>query len=474
MTNTYLLEIIRVLDAETRLEIGLFLDSSLFNGGSNAVELRKLYQVVLQAAPDFKEELLQKESVYPKVFTDKSVVTGKLEKLMMELNKLLRQYLLIKRYGAEKNEPQTQLDWVAWLREQGLNNRSEVVFAKMKKLKRSEKSESLEQYWMELKLLEEEHEQQSIPNQENRDRALPQLIESLDLYYQNYKIELLNRYLLQQKWIPLPDLDTQPKGVAYYKEASLLYDIKDQIGALLQNELPDTAAFQHLLQLLKEQEAHIPFSTQAHLYTYLRNFCTLLINAGHITYVNLLHQINQDNLAQGLFFINKELDANSYINIVQIAIRAKDIHWAKSFTETYKNRIIGGDKDRFFYKSNLAHCLFAEGEWEDALAQMPEPTSHSNYHGMIRLLELKAYYELRSDLLSYKLYAFRKYFERTAVKSVPANARSMYIEFFNILLQISQSPLKDKARAQRLIERIQKKKLLADRAWLLEKAMELA
>jgi hypothetical protein len=49
----------------------------------------------------------------------------------------------------------------------------------------------------------------------------------------------------------------------------------------------------------------------------------------------------------------------------------------------------------------------------------------------------------------------------------------MYIEFFNIMLQLTQSPPKDKKRSQQLIERINKKKLLADRAWLLEKAREL-
>ncbi len=451
----------------------LYLESPLFNGGANATALRNLYRAVLGAAPDFLETSLEKEKIYFQVFSEATMVPGKLEKLMMEMNKLLRTFLLTKRYSSEKNEDQLQVDWLAWLREEGLVSRAQASLSKMKKQKKDEALESLEQYRIDLMVAEEEHVLQSIQNQVNGDLNVPGLILQLDLYYQNYRIELFNRYALQQKGIPLPNLDTSEKEAEYYQEASLLFRISSLVGDLLQKDCPTKEEFQRLLQVLKENEKHLPMQTQAQLYTYLRNLCTLLINGGQIEFTILLHQIHQDNLVRGLFLINGEISPHSYFNIVQIAIRAKEYSWAKTFTETYRKKIIGGDKERFFYRSNLAHCLFAEGKWDEALAQMPEPSSHSHYHGMIRLLELKAYYELRSDLLPYKMYAFRKYFERTATKSIPAISRSMYIEFFNILLQISQSPLKDKVRSQRIIARIHKKKLLADRGWLLEKAHEL-
>ncbi len=473
MTNTHLLEIIRTIQPSQRTAFSTFLDSTLFNNGPNAHEIRRLNQAILETAPDFHESKLTKEMVYARVFSDSNMVQGKLEKRIMELNRLLRIFLLTRRYLSEKNETQQQLDWLSWLREAGMDARAKASLSKMKSQSQTIQNESLERYRFDLLIAEEEHELQSLQNQFNGDLNIPNLIQSLDLYYQNYRIELLNRYVLQQKGLPLPNLEEAIPDPAYYQEASLLFDISSKIRELLKKDHPSPEEFQHLLRFLQEKEQYLPFQTQTQLFVYLRNLCTLLINGGKLEFASLLHQIHLDNLERGLFYIQGEISPHSYMNIVQIAIRVKEFSWAKEFTEANKKRIIGGDKDRFFYCFNLSHCLFEEGNFDEALAKLPEPSSHSHYHRIIRRLELKIYYELRSDLLHYKMYAFRKYFERTAAKSIPANLRAMHIEFFNILLQLSQSPSKDRMRSQRLMERIQKKKLLADRAWLLEKARDL-
>lgn len=73
-----------------------FLDSPHFNKGSNAKELKRLYQFILKAAPEFPEDLLQKRNADLQIFQDPNVVSGKLEKLMADLNKLLRIYVLTK------------------------------------------------------------------------------------------------------------------------------------------------------------------------------------------------------------------------------------------------------------------------------------------------------------------------------------------------------------------------------------------
>ena len=92
---------------------------------------------------------------------------------------------------------------------------------------------------------------------------------------------------------------------------------------------------------------------------------------------------------------------------------------------------------------------------------------------LARLLEIKIYYELESDLLHYKIFAFRKYIERTAPKSLSAKLRKMNLHFLNLLLQICQSPAHDKKRSERLVARIMEKPLVSERAWLLEKARAL-
>lgn len=473
MTNSQLLDIIRALPPQAREEMVLFLDSPFFVRGGNAGELKKLYQVILKAAPDFRDEQLVKEKVYAQVFEKQPFVPGKLEKRMVELNKHLRTFILSRRYLDAQNETHQQIDWTAWLREAGMVDRAQATFVKIEKTEPAEHIESLAQYRLDLWLAEEEHEIKLIQNQMQGDVHIPVLFEQLDLYYQNYRIELLNRYALQQKGTVLPELDMAEKMPEYYAGRSLLYRISHEINQLLKEETPPVEAFQRLLALLKDSEKRLPFQVQQQFYTYLRNLCTLLINKGQTKFGQILHELYKDNLNRGLLFIHGEIPPHLYNNIVQIALRVKDYAWAIDFTENFRHKLIGGDKDNFYYQFNLAHCLFEEKKLDEALTNLPEASSHSHHHRVIRRLELKIYYELGSDLLQYKMYAFRKYFERTARKSLSPELREMHIEFFNILLQIIQSPPKDKERSKKLIERIQKKKLLADRAWLLEKAREL-
>lgn len=232
------------------------------------------------------------------------------------------------------------------------------------------------------------------------------------------------------------------------------------MNEILKSDLPSVEAFQSLMQLLNKHENVLSFQTLSEFYAYLRSACTLLINGGYINFTPVLHQIHQGNLAQGLFFINGEISPNVYINLVQTALRAKDVAWATAFTEQYQNKIIGGDEGRFFYRFNLAHCLFAQGDFNAALSQIPVAFTNSHYHHIIRRLEIKIYYELRSELFVYKLDAFRKFVERTAPKTIAANLRKMDLNFFNILNQLSRVSKKGKAVAERLVERIEHKRLV--------------
>lgn len=473
MTNTYLIEVIKVLTPAERKEMALFLASPYFNKGSNAEELKHLYQIIIEAAPEVSDFILNKEKVYFKIFSAQKIVPGKLEKLMTDLNKLLRNFLLTQRYFSEDNQAEQQIEWAVWLRERGLSDRSLQLTTKLKTQTERDKTESVESHRQNLLIAEEAHLWELNHNQAKGDLNIPNLIYLLDLYYHNYRIELSNRYLLQQKVTELPEVNFSESGIDSYIKESKLLQISKNIFDMLKDEISSSDEIQHLIQLLNESEKTLSIQTLDHFYAYIRNFCTLLINAGNLAIIPILHQINIENLERGYFFLFGKIPTHAYLNLVQAAIKAKEYGWAKKFVDDYKGLIIGGDQDQFFYRLNMAQCLFAEGDFENALDQLPIASSGDHYHHMIRRLELKIYYEQRSELLEYKIDAFRKFIERTAPKTISANLRAMDFNFLKILLQLSQSPIKDKARSLRMIKRIDEKKLLADRAWLLEKAKEI-
>ncbi|HLP93743.1 MAG TPA: hypothetical protein VK168_06880 [Saprospiraceae bacterium] len=473
MNNSYLLEIIKVLTPKHLDEFLKHLEHASELGYKNIQDQITLFKTIKATGPTYSNEELEKEKIYTKVFPGKNPIPGKLEKLMVELTKELRNFLLQKRYIDEKNEHKLQLDWISWLRENGLDMRAHQVMVKSRNSIEKDQEESLDRYRLDFLYAEEEHELQSLHNQFNGNLFITELIEFLDRYYYNYRLELSNRYLLHQKSLPLPNLNTDTLELPSIVTNSLLYQISIKIKLLFELENPTPEAFYDLMLILKNNETKISFQTQSQYYAFLRTLCTIIINSGKTEFAEVLHQIHQDNLERGLFFINNEIASHAYTNIIHIAIRVKEYQWALEFTEKYKTRIIGGDPNQFFYQMNLSLCLFALKRYDEAINNLPDPSLHLHYQGFIRCLELKIYYEMQSDLLLYKMYAFRKYFERTATKLIPANWRTMYIEFFNIMLQLTQSPPKDKKRSQQLIDRINKKKLLADRAWLLEKAREL-
>ncbi|MFN0213300.1 MAG: hypothetical protein ACKVT2_03520 [Saprospiraceae bacterium] len=473
MTNTNLLEVIKVLHISKRQEFGLFLTSSLFNRARNAQEIVCLYKIILAAAPDFSKETLEKEGVYFKVFSEGTIEPRRLERLISELSKLLQTYILIDQYLLETTFEAQQINWARWLRVNGLAMDSRKVLLKLKNKSDYRQTESLERYRSDFLAAEEEHEWKSMDNQFSGDIGILQLMDSLDLFYYNYRIELENRYLVQQTGAHLPDLEAKQNGLGYYQGESVLLQISQKINDFLREKLRSADELRALVKFLHENEDAFPFQTLVQFYTYLRNACTVLINNGSFDLVPVLLEIYKDNFERGHFYTNGEITSTLYLNLVHLATRAKEFDWARQFAESHKGRIVGGDPGKFFYLFNLSLCFFSEGYFEQALNSLPEAPSSSHYHHMVRRLELKILYELQSDLLLYKIDAFRKFIMRTAIKTIAANLRTMDLNFLNILTQLSQSPLKDKARSARLLSRIDGKKLLADRPWLIEKAKEL-
>ncbi len=85
----------------------------------------------------------------------------------------------------------------------------------------------------------------------------------------------------------------------------------------------------------------------------------------------------------------------------------------------------------------------------------------------------KPYYELKSDLLSFKLEAFKVFLSRTSPKLLSDAQRQNHIDFANLLSQIANSLPGDSKRSDLLLKRIQEKKQAAEWRWLLEKAKAL-
>lgn len=482
MEKTYVFELIKSLSVAERREFELFVTSRYFNRGKQATELTTLLRTILKFISKPGDASLEKNVMYECVFPGAPWVEGKLEKLMVALNKLLRTFLLIQHYFQPENEFQQELDWGAQLHHRGFDLRYQRLLDKLKANSQQEYIKNDSFFLHRLQLEHAIYDYETYNNRKKGDLNIPQVLHNLDIYYHLFRLEHLNYFLLQNKVTNLEisdglaiALQENPLPERYLQESSYLL-IQFKIFCLLQAQNPGLSEFQELYELLKQHEPHLEKSKLEEYYAYLRNVCVLLINSGAEELYQVLHQIQRDNLERGLLYLEGKqgkLSPSAVLNLVDNGLIVQNYAWVAEFLESHQDRIIGDNETRDLYRFNRARYLFAVGRFEEALDYVPPASPYVDYHLAARRLELRIYYELDSELLPYKVDAFKMYLSRVSQKFLSPELRRRNGDFANVLFQLIHLPPGDRVRARRILQRIEENKGVSERKWLLEKVRQL-
>lgn len=482
MKSSFVFELIRLLSEEERQELELFVASPYFNRGKNAGELTILLRLILNALTQQGAAVPDKKELYQTIYPGASWVEGKLDKLLVELKKLLRGFLLSRQYFQAENEFQAELDWGKVLRGKGLESHYQRLLGQLKAAGAAEQWKTAPHYLRQLQIEHAIHVQQSYDNRKKGDLNIPSVLHNLDMFYHLYRLEHLNYFLLQCKMTNLDISDDiaqalreSPLPERYLEESSYLL-IQYKIFCLLQSPNPELTEFEALNDLLKRHEPFLEKSMLEQYYAYLRNICVLLIASGAEDLYQILHRIQRDNLERGILYLEGkqgQLSPSAVLNLVTNGLIVRNYDWVAEFLESHKNRILGDSATEDLYRTNMACYLFAIGKFEEALDYIPPASSYVDYHLVARRLELRIYYELNSDLLLYKIDAFRMYLSRSSHKFLSPALRERNGDFANLLFQLSHVQPGNRERAQRVLQRIEQNKGVSERKWLLEKARQL-
>ncbi len=479
MLDSKLVESIKALSTAEKTEFASFLDSRFFQREYSIQQLKQLLALILTALKTPEAERLVKRDIHEAIFHPKPYAENRVDRIMFELNRLLKNFLLVKHYLREENELRQTLDWSEMQRNKGVNSNYEKRLQGLLEAHQQGNLSSTEFYFEQYLIANEIHSWQSNFNKAKGDLGIPQALESLDFYYFTESLELFNRFLLQQRLSPVETPERIQRRFEqfavpdYYLEQSPALLITHKVNQLLRDPQPSVMGVQELMALLNTHEPTLPPNDLAQFYAYLRNFCTILIDTGRAEFEGLLHEIQRDNLARGYFYHEGKIHPNALLNITMMAIRAPNLPWAHEFIQSHKNKIIGENEDQAFFDMNKALCLFAEEKYEEALEAIPFGSTNVGYHLFARRLELKIYYELRSAILPSKIDAFKMFINRSGNKTLAKNAVEIMSNFGNFVHQLSISIPGDKKRSALLVKRIQEKKFVGERSWLLEKAREL-
>lgn len=479
MVNSDLFLLFKTLTNKEIKQLSLFIDSPFANKIRYRPEAQILLKILQKHAGTDSEAVLAKQNIYKQVFPGKEFVSGLLERVMFELAQAIRLLLVTERYLDEKNSLNMQLDYAEILKSRDIlakaNSVAHQTLEEIEKIRFKSGRDYGKAFEASLTIY-------SLATHKNRlkdDLQIANTLKYLELYYTLSKLDLVNHYLLINKFsklesaeqipfintsITLPEVDVEeaPTIIIAYK-----------IYQLLSNERPTQEGFEDLLHLLTKYEAQMGESTVKTFFVYLRNFCSFLVNDGHFEFFPILHQIQLNNLSKGYFFHQGKITPSAYLNIANCALRSKKESWAFDFIQEYQNKIVEASGSDQAYNLNMANYYFHTHDFDKSLDFLPPTSDNLEQHLFGRKLELQIYYEMRSDLLEYKLESFKMYIRRASQKLISEYIQERQINFANLLHQLATTAPGDRDRAARILGRIEEKKHVAEKEWLVEQAQKI-
>ena len=232
----------------------------------------------------------------------------------------------------------------------------------------------------------------------------------------------------------------------------------------------DEKQFDELLKLLLQHETNFSLHQMREIYQYAMNYCIKKINKGNTSYFKTLFQIYKVILPKKILMPEGNLPQFDYKNIVTIALRMKEIQWAKKFIEDYQQYINKEDRENA-YTYNLAHWHFHNRDYSKTLSLFQRVKFTDVYYQLdTKSIQLKTYFE-QDDLEAffYHASAFRTYIRRN--KMISDYQRLSYrnfIKYAGQLLRAGNAPKKISAIRKEMVAI----KQVADINWLLQKADE--
>jgi hypothetical protein len=124
MENTYLIELLKSLTYKELRSFSTFLTSPFHNKGRYRFETIILYELLRKYAPNYDNNKLTKLFLSRSVFRDFKKEDSRIEKVIAELTKSVRLFLLIENYLKVENSLTCHVDFIQILMERNLTQKA--------------------------------------------------------------------------------------------------------------------------------------------------------------------------------------------------------------------------------------------------------------------------------------------------------------------------------------------------------------
>ena len=473
-----LMSLIQVFEEAELERFILFLNSPYFHEVKIAPEIIVLMEHIKGCFPNFEDERLSKERTFTVLYPDQDFVPGKLDRVMSNLLKIINEFIIYEFSDLKEDEVKRKLVMAKFYRQRHMEKSFERTIKSLRETQKQEKKKKdfyLKQFFIEQEMMDFGN----LYNQRKNDSNVAATLESLDVFYLVHRLEFTGWLLTQEKANTLLEIEANMqiydrimgafKGESHLDHIPLLKIYKQGI-LLLRSEDSNDEVFRELMRLLAQHTAEIPVERLKELQALCRNYCTLEYNKGRASFLSEVFSLYRDHLEQGYLLYEGGLLQSTFRNIVIFGLRSKEYDWVLNFLKRYKDRIVGTNQPEEIYLFNLVTYYFAIKEYSKALDYLADRYEDVYYLIAAKRMELKIYYEMDFEIIESKINAFKVYIYRISQKTLPQIPRDGNNNFIDILKQIrSSKTLYNVTRIEKLISKVQAKKSIAEKEWLLEK-----
>lgn len=468
-----------ILSTFSKRELKLFEEYILSPFFNKKAEVITLFNLLKKQYPHFKEQQLEKQKIFKKVFPKLAFKEQKLRYLMSDLTKLLESFLAYQEYNQQTNHYNPYLLDAYMNREldKYFHNTSSIFQNNINKNQRQNIDFHLDNFQIikqkfDLHAARANHLPRNI-----RNDLLKSMLDSIDTFYiankLKYSCEIYNNHnvlasdiedtlLLDEiiQYLKTHEEISSPSVAIYYKILMTLLESKVE------------EHYNELINLLKKYEPHFTKNELYDMYIFARNYCIKKLNNGDAIYVRKSFDLHKILMANKVILRENYISEWDYKNIVQMSLGLGEDDFAEQFINDYKNNIRPEFRENA-YNYNMATIHYIRKNYSKAQNLLHQVTfTDPYYHLGTKILLLKCYYELEEVIPLFNLIDTVKAFLRRN-KQLSKSNKVIYLNLFKLVKKMIRIKMGSKKSLGALKAEIAQISQFKEASWLYAKVQEL-
>jgi len=411
-------KLVKTLKSLSSWELRHFRDFAYSPFYNKHEKVRKLTDLLMEAAPEFTGPEMERKQVFARLFPGEPYREQQFKDLVSQTTKLFRSFLVASQL--KKDSHRSGMFLLEAYRQRHMDQEYLKQRKNLQKGLVSEGQKLQNIYLKEMELHEDYITYLSGTMSRSLNASLQESGNKLDLFYVltrlKYGVEMANRknvvgqeYDLGLLEYVFQFLEGKPEILFQHPEIQIYLHIYQCFT------LPDPdPAFHALMEIFKAHGSTFPKPELREMFGYASNFCIKQINTGRSEFLPILIDLYRWALSIGAFFsIDGWLLQWDYKNIVSANLKAGEFDWCLDFIETYKEKIAPAYRENA-YTYNLASYHFEQQDFRQALRLLQTVEFSDVFYALgSRVILLKSYFEMGDfDALNSLCESFKIYLKR--------------------------------------------------------------